>query len=66
MKRKSLLCLLSFVLAFSLLLAACPNRINDENQNTSSSDVEYPTYDTSGVYPDVRTACDRCTEVKCP
>ncbi len=58
MKRKSLLCLLSFVLAFSLLLAACAptpdhNTELNENQNTSSSDVEYPTYDTSGVYPDV-------------
>ena len=58
MNRKSLLCLLSFVLAFSLLLAACAptpdhNTELNENQNTSSSDVEYPTYDTSGVYPDV-------------
>ncbi len=58
MKRKSLLCLLSFLLAFSLLLAACaPASDHDsalnENQNTSSSDVEYPAYDTSGVYPDV-------------
>lgn len=58
MKRRSLLCLLSFLLAFSLLLAACtPASDHDselnENQNTSSGDVEYPAYDTSGVYPDV-------------
>lgn len=58
MKRRSLLCLLSFLLAFSLLLAACtPASEHDselnENQNTSSGYVEYPAYDTSGVYPDV-------------